>query len=58
MRARGTVYWQAEYAGRPAPNVIKAVGCGVLERTAAGVKSVIYINTFHPLLPEFAQLEL
>lgn len=56
MRARGTVYWQAEYAGRPAPNVIKAVVGGVLQRTA--VKSVIYINTFHPLLPESAQLDL
>ena len=57
-RAGGTVYWQAEYAGRPSPNVIKAVVGEVHERTAAGLKSVIYINTFHPQLPEFEQLEL
>jgi hypothetical protein len=25
VRAVGTVYWQAEFRGRPAPNVIKAV---------------------------------
>lgn len=54
------VYWQAEFAGRPAPNVIKAaVGEDwVLERTAVGLKFIIYINTFHRLPPESTQLDL
>ena len=38
VRATGTVYWQAEFAGRPAPNVIKAVvgEDSILERTPSG----------------------
>ena len=38
MRAMGTVYWQAEFRGRPAPNVIKAVvgEDWILERTPSG----------------------
>ena len=50
VRARGTVYWQAEFPGRPAPNVIKAVvgEDWILERAASGaLKFVLYINTFH-----------
>jgi hypothetical protein len=60
VRARGTVYWQAEFPGRPAPNVIKAVvgEDWILERTAAGLKFVLYLNTFHHLLPESAPLDL
>ena len=56
MRARGTVYWQAEFPGRQAPNVIKAVvgEDWILERAASGgLKFVLYINTFHQLLPDF-----
>jgi len=30
----------------------------VLERTAAGLKFIIDINTFHHLLPESTQLDL
>ena len=55
VRARGTVYWQAEFQGRPAPNVIKAVvgEDWILERAASGgLKFVLYLNTFHHLLPE------
>ena len=41
VRARGTVYWQAEFPGRPAPNVIKAVvgEDWILERAASGALS-------------------
>jgi hypothetical protein len=58
--ARGTACWQAAFAGRPAPNIIKAVmgEDWVLERTAAGLKFIIDINTFHHLLPESTQLDL
>jgi hypothetical protein len=61
VRARGTVYWQAEYAGRPAPNVIKAVvgEDWILERTAHGaLKFVLYMNGFHHLLPDSAPFDL
>ena len=61
MRARGTVYWQAEFQGRPAPDVIKAVvgEDWILERAASGgLKFVLYLNTFHHLLPESAPLDL
>ena len=61
VRARGTVYWQAEFPGRPAPNVIKAVvgEDWILERAASGaLKFVLYINTFHHLLPDSAPLDL
>jgi hypothetical protein len=53
VRATGTVYWQAEIAGRPAPNVIKAVvgEDWILERTPSGdLTFVLYTNTFHHTL--------
>ncbi len=61
VRARGTVYWQAEFPGRKAPNVIKAVvgEDWILERAAkGGLKFVLYLNTFHHLLPDSAPLDL
>ena len=61
VRARGTVYWQAEFLGRKAPNVIKAVvgEDWILERAASGgLKFVLYLNTFHHLLPDSAPLDL
>ena len=61
VRAVGSVYWQAEYKGRPAPNVIKAVvgEDWILERTPSGaLKFVPYMNTFHHLLPDSAPLEI
>jgi hypothetical protein len=60
-RATGTVYWQAEYASRLAPNVIKAVvgEDWILERTPGGeLKFVLYMNGFHHLLPDSAPLDL
>ena len=56
VRARGTVYWQAEFPGRPVRNVIKAVvgEDWILERQASGLlKFVLYLNTFHHLLPSW-----
>jgi hypothetical protein len=61
VRATGTVYWQAEFAGRPAPNVIKAVvgEDWILERTTSGdLMFVLYMNTFHHTLPDSAPLDL
>ena len=61
VRAIGTVYWQGEYRARPAPNVIKAVvgEDWVLERTPSHeLKFVLYMNTFHHLLPDSAPLEI
>src|SRR5258708_37155939 len=61
VRARGTVYWQAEYAGRPAPNVIKAGGGEgwILARTPGGaLKFVLYMTGFPPPLPASAPLAL
>jgi hypothetical protein len=61
VRAVGTVYWQAEFRGHPAPNVIKAVvgEDWILERTKSGkLAFVIYMNTFHHTLPDSAPLEL
>jgi hypothetical protein len=61
VRARGTVYWQAEFSGRPPPNVIKAVvgEDWIIERVASGaLKFVLYVNTFHHFLPESAPLDL
>jgi hypothetical protein len=60
VRARGTVYWQAEFPERPPPNVIKAVvgEDWIIERAASGeLKFVLYINTFHHFLPESAPLD-
>jgi hypothetical protein len=54
VRAVGTVYWQAEFRGRPAPNIIKAVvgEDWILERTKSGkLAFVLYMNTFHHTLP-------
>jgi hypothetical protein len=61
VRAIGTVYWQAEFRGRPAPNVIKAVvgEDWILERTRSGkLAFVLYLNTFHHTLPDSAPLKL
>ena len=61
VRATGTVYWQAEVAGRPAPNVIKAVvgEDWILQRTPSGdLMFVLYMNTFHHTLPDLAPLDL
>jgi hypothetical protein len=61
VRAVGTVYWQAEVAGRPPPNVIKAVvgEDWIVERTLSGaLKFVLYMNTSHHLLPDSAPLAL
>jgi hypothetical protein len=61
VRARGTVYWQAEFPQRPQPKVIKAVvgEDWIIERAASGeLKFVLYINTFHHFLPDSASLDL
>ena len=61
VRAQGTVYWQVEIAGRPAPNVIKAVvgEDWIIERAASGaLRFVLYLNTFHHFLPDSAPLDL
>ena len=61
VRARGTVYWQAEFPERPAPSVIKAVvgEDWIIERAASGkLKFVLYVNTFHHFLPDSAPLDL
>lgn len=61
VRAMGTVYWQAEFAGRPAPNVIKAVvgEDWIVERKPSGeLAFVLYMNTFHHTLPDSAPLDL
>ena len=61
VRATGSVYWQVEVPGRPAPNVIKAVvgEDWIIERTASGdLKFVLYMNTFHHPLPDSAPLDL
>ena len=52
---------EAEFAGRPAPNVIKAVvgEDWILERSPSGdLKFVLYMNTFHHTLPDSAPLDL
>jgi hypothetical protein len=61
VRARGTVYWQAEFPERPPPSVIKAVvgEDWIIERAASGeLKFVLYVNTFHHFLPDSAPLDL
>jgi hypothetical protein len=61
VRATGTVYWEAEYRDRPRPNVIKAVvgEDWIIERSPSGaLKFVLYMNTFHHLLPDSAPLQL
>jgi hypothetical protein len=62
VRATGRFYWQAEYAKkRPPPNVIKAMvgGDWIIERIASGeLKFVLYMSTFHQLLPDSAPLQL
>jgi hypothetical protein len=62
VRATGRFYWQAEYAKtRPLPNVIKAIAgidC-VIARVASGeLKFVLYMSSFHQLLPDSAPLQL
>ena len=61
VRATGTVYWQVECKGRPAPNVIRAVvgEDWILERMPSGnLAFVLYLNTFHHTLPDSAPLVL
>lgn len=61
VRAKGTVYWQAEFPERPASKVIKAVvgEDWILERASSGeLKFVLYANTFHHILPGSAPLDL
>jgi hypothetical protein len=61
VRAVGTVYWQVEVAGRPAPNVIKAVvgEDWIIERRPSGdLMFVLYMNSFHHTLPDSAPLVL
>jgi hypothetical protein len=61
VRATGQVHWQAEYVSRPPPNVIKAVvgEDWIIERMPSGeLKYVLYMNTFHHLLPDSAPLAL
>lgn len=61
VRAVGTVYWQAEFRERPAPNVIKAVvgEDWILKRTKSGkLTFIIYMNTFHHTLPDSVPLKL
>ncbi|MDB5408620.1 MAG: hypothetical protein JWL84_3532 [Rhodospirillales bacterium] len=61
VRATGTVYWQAEYRERPAPNVIKAVvgEDWILERVPDGtLKFVLYMSEFHHPLPDSAPIDL
>ena len=62
VRATGRFYWQAEYAKeRPQPNMIRSVAgidC-ILERVASGeLKFVLYMSSFHQLLPDSAPLQL
>ena len=61
VRAVGTVYWEARYRDRPAPNLVKAVvgEDWILERLPSGaIKFVLYMNTSHHLLPDSAPLQL
>jgi hypothetical protein len=61
VRATGTVYWEAEFVGKPAPNVIKAVvgEDWILERRpSGGLRFVLYMNTFHHTLPGSSPLDL
>jgi hypothetical protein len=61
VRAVGTVYWEAEYRDRPAPNVIKAVvgEDWIIERGRDGaLRFVLYMNTCHHLLPGSAPIGL
>lgn len=61
VRATGTVYWEAEYRDRPGSNLIKAVvgEDWIIERIPAGaLRFVLYMNTFHHLLPDSAPLSL
>ncbi len=62
VRAVGRFYWQAEYAEkRPLPNVIQAIAgidC-IVERIASGeLKLVLYMSSFHQLLPNSAPMQL
>ncbi len=61
VRATGTVYWEARYRDRPPPNLIKAVvgEDWIIERIPSGaLRFVLYMNTFHHLLPDSAPLQL
>jgi len=60
-RATGTVYWQAEYRDGRRPNVIRSVvgEDWIVERIPSGaLRFVLYMNTFHHLLPDSAPLRL
>jgi hypothetical protein len=61
VRVTGSVYWEAQDAKRPPPNVIKAVvgEDWIVERVPSGeLKFVLYMNLFHHLLPDSAPLQL
>ena len=62
VRATGRFYWQAEYAEkRQQPGIIKSIAgidC-ILERIVSGeLKFVLYMSSFHQLLPDSAPLQL
>jgi hypothetical protein len=62
VRAAGRFYWEAQYVqNRPLLNRIKAlagIDC-IVERVASGeLKFVLYMSSFHQLLPDSAPLEL
>ena len=62
VRATCRFYWQADYAdNRPVPNTIKAIvgEDWIIERVTSGeLKFVLYMNSFHHLLPDSAPLQL
>lgn len=61
VRASGSVYWQAEIPNQNPPNIIRAVvgEDWILEKDSTGLlKFVLYMNTFHHLLPDSAPLIL
>ena len=62
VRAVGRFYWQAEYVQKqPLANVFKSIAgidC-IIERAASGeLKFVLYMSTFHQLLPDSAPLRI
>jgi hypothetical protein len=61
IRVTGTVYWEAEIKNQTPPNCIKAVvgEDWILEKNVNGeLKFILYMNTFHHLLPDSAPLKL
>jgi hypothetical protein len=60
VRAAGTVYWQASQKINPTQIIKAIVGEDwIIERRPEGdLAFVLYMNTFHHLLPESAPLQL